>query len=161
MRKISDLSSLVNMTATTVEGVGLGLLGVGLPDVVCFIGMITRGAFELSLKYGYDYSLPEEKYFILKMIEVALAKDEAWKSINDELDEFIEEPIYVSDGEIERQMKRTAEAMALEMVMLKFVQGLPVIGVLGGISNPVYYGKIMSYVKLKYYKRYLVKKMEE
>ena len=29
-------------------------------------------------------------------------------------------------------------------------------GVLGGISNPVYYGRIMGYVKTKYHKAYVV-----
>ena len=41
--------------------------------------------------------------------------------------------------------------------MLKFVQGIPVVGVLGGIANPAYYNKVMKYVRLKYRKRYLLK----
>ena len=43
------------------------------------------------------------------------------------------------------------------MLLLKFVQGLPVIGVLGGAANPVYYRKILTYVQLKYKKRYLLR----
>ena len=38
---------------------------------------------------------------------------------------------------------------------MKFVQGIPVVGVLGGAANPVYYRKILRYVQLKYRKRYL------
>ena len=45
---------------------------------------------------------------------------------------------------------------ALDMLVLKFIQGLPVVGVLGGAANPVYYRKIMRYVQLKYKKRYLI-----
>ena len=161
MRKISTSSGLLNLAVTTIEGVGLGVLGIGLPDIVAFIGMLIRGAFELSVQYGYDYNLPCEKYFILKMMEGALAKDEEWERIGKEIDEFIKCPMAVSDGEVEAQMKRTAEAMALEMVILKFIQGMPLIGVLGGISNPVYYNKVMNYVRLKYYKRYLTEKMAE
>jgi len=47
------------------------------------------------------------------------------------------------------------------MILLKFIQGLPVVGVVGGLSNPVYFNKIMEYVRLKYHKRYLLNKKEE
>ena len=47
------------------------------------------------------------------------------------------------------------------MLVMKFIQGLPVVGVIGGISNPVYYNRIMEYVRLKYHKRYLLEKKEE
>ena len=44
------------------------------------------------------------------------------------------------------------------MLLAKFVQGIPVAGILGGISNPVYYRRILYYVQLKYQKRYLLQK---
>ena len=37
------------------------------------------------------------------------------------------------------------------MLLLKFIQGLPVAGTLGGSVNPIYYGKVMNYVQLKFY----------
>ena len=55
------------------------------------------------------------------------------------------------------QMKETASAFAVDMLLLKFIQGLPVVGVIGGAANPVYYSKVMKYVQLKYRKRYLLK----
>ena len=57
--------------------------------------------------------------------------------------------------------RRTAKAFAVDMLLLKFIQGLPVVGVLGGAANPVYYRRIMKYVQLKYRKRYLIKKISE
>ena len=42
------------------------------------------------------------------------------------------------------------------MLLLKFIQGLPVVGLIGGAANPVYYRKVMRYVQLKYHKRYLL-----
>ena len=44
------------------------------------------------------------------------------------------------------------------MLLAKFIQGLPVVGIIGGLMNPVYYRKILSYVRLKYRKRYLLTK---
>ena len=56
------------------------------------------------------------------------------------------------------QVEKTAHTFAAELLAAKFVQGLPVIGILGGAANPVYYQKIMRYVQLKYRKRYLLRK---
>ncbi len=44
---------------------------------------------------------------------------------------------------------------------MKFIQGLPVVGIIGGMGNPVYYRKIMDYIQLKYKKRYLTVKIRE
>ena len=50
---------------------------------------------------------------------------------------------------------------AVDMLLLKFIQGMPVVGFLGGAANPVYYRKVMQYVLLKYRKRYLQKQLQE
>ena len=60
-------------------------------------------------------------------------------------------------NDFNRQMKETASAFAVDMLLLKFIQGLPVVGIIGGAANPVYYSKVMKYVQLKYRKRYLLK----
>ena len=54
------------------------------------------------------------------------------------------------------QRRRTADAFAIDMILLKFIQGLPIVGILGGAGNPVYYNKVIHYVRLKYHKRYLL-----
>ena len=46
------------------------------------------------------------------------------------------------------------------MLVLKFIQGLALVGVLGGAANPVYYRRVLNYVQLKYHKRYLYQKKE-
>ncbi len=58
MRKMAEKSHLVNSALTTAEGAGLGLLGIGMPDIVVFIGVLLRGAYECAMQYGYDCSLP-------------------------------------------------------------------------------------------------------
>ncbi len=163
--------NLGNMAATAVEGVGLGVLGIGLPDIVIFIGVLLRGVYEAALHYGFDYDTPEERYFILKLMETAMSKGEAWKAGNEEIDrvmaEITEEGVYsdsiadVTEEVLEEQIRRTSDAFAADMLVLKFVQGLPVVGVLGGCGNPVYYNKVMKYVRLKYQKRYLCRLGEE
>ncbi len=59
-------SNVLNTVVTTVEGVGLGVLGIGLPDIVIWLGVLLRGIYETALNYGYDYEAMEEKMRILK-----------------------------------------------------------------------------------------------
>ena len=49
-------------------------------------------------------------------------------------------------------------AFAMDMLAAKFIQGLPVVGAFGGLSNPVCWKQVMTYVQLKYRKRYLMGK---
>ncbi|MDD4200322.1 MAG: EcsC family protein [Eubacteriales bacterium] len=146
---------------TTAEGVGLGALGIGLPDIVLFIGFLLQSVYEIALKYGYDYKKPEERVFILKMMSAAIQKREKWLEADMEVDELIKNLKIPDSDEIQEQIGITADAFALEMLVMKFIQGLPIVGVVGGLSNPVYYNKIMDYTRLKYHKRYLLEKKEE
>ena len=44
-----------------------------------------------------------------------------------------------------------------ELLYLKFVQGIPIVGVVGGLSDMVYQKKISDYAALKYKRRFLLK----
>ncbi len=149
--------NLVNMAVSTIEGVGLGILGIGLPDIVLFLSMILKGTYETALQYGFSYDTPEERMYILKLLETAMSKGEQWIACNTTVDNYF---CAVSFREIKlaEQIKNTADAFAVDMLLAKFIQGLPVAGILGGISNPIYYRQIIHYVQLKYHKRYLLSK---
>ena len=156
MRSTASKSNLTNMTMTTVEGVGLGALGIGIPDIVLFITTLLRGIYETSLNYGYDYNSPAEQLLILKMMEAALIAGEESEEKDNAVDRMLlQMPHVVGETELQEQMEKTASAFAVDMLLLKFIQGLPVVGLLGGAANPVYYNKVMRYVELKYRKRYL------
>ena len=43
----------------------------------------------------------------------------------------------------------------LDHLYLKFVQGIPVVGVVGGLSDMVYQKKISDYAAIKYKRRFL------
>lgn len=157
MRKCTGKSNLRNMAITTVEGVGLGALGIGMPDIVLFVCTLLKGVYETALNYGYDYDERHEQLLILKMMEASLKSGYSWQQLNREVDEMLlEKDEVVSNLEFDIQIQRTASAFAMDMLVLKFIQGLPIVGVLGGVANPVYYNKVMSYVQLKYRKRYLL-----
>lgn len=153
-------SDFVNMTVTTAEGLGLGVLGIGLPDIVLFTGMILKGIYEASLRCGYDYESSQERYLILLMMKAALSKGEERERFDAEVDRLFSVSCDVSDDVIKCEIDETAKCFATDMLVMKFIQGLPVIGVVGGVFNPVYYNRIMNYVRLKYYKRYLLDKLK-
>ena len=158
MHKSAKRSDLVNMAVTTVEGVGLGAMGVGMPDIVLFMGTLLKGVYETALSYGFEYESRQEQLLILKMMQTALSSGEYWVQRNVEVDEMLElETIDITDDIFMQQMKDTASAFAMDMLLLKFIQGLPVVGIIGGAANPVYYRKVMKYVQMKYRKRYLLK----
>lgn len=159
LKKSAAKSNFVNMSITTVEGIGLGALGIGLPDIVLFIGIILKGVYEVALRYGYNYDSAAEKYLILKMMGAALSKGNEWERNNKEVDEILISPQFVSEEIIIDEIDKTAKLFATDMLVLKFIQGLPIVGVVGGVFNPIYYNKILNYVRLKYHKRYLLDKL--
>lgn len=161
MQKNARRADVVNLAVTTVEGVGLGIIGVGIPDIVLFLSTLLKGVYETAINYGFEYESRQEQLLILKMLETALSDGEDWSRKNTEVDEMLVlETVDISDEEYAQQLKATSSAFAVDMLLLKFIQGIPVIGVFGGAANPVYYRKIMKYVQLKYWKRYLLRKME-
>ena len=158
MHKSAKQSDLVNMAITTVEGIGLGALGVGMPDVVLFLGNLLKGVYETALNYGFEYESRQEQMLILKMMQTALSNGESWVQGNAEVEELLGlETVDITDDTFKQQVKDTASTFAMDMLLLKFIQGLPVVGIIGGAANPVYYSKVMKYVQLKYRKRYLLK----
>jgi len=158
LRNEAARSDAFKSIVTTLEGVGLGVFGIGLPDIVFFIGYILKGIYETSLKYGYDYDKPEERYFILKMMSASIQKREAWIEADMEVDEIIENMVIPEEEDLSKQIEATADAFAIDMLLMKFIQGIPLIGAVGGLSNPYYFMKIMEYVRIKYHKRYLLEK---
>lgn len=157
MHKSAKRTDFRNLVATTAEGVGLGALGIGMADIVLFLGTVLRGVYETALNYGFDYVSAWEQLLILKMLAASLSSGEAWASLNREVEQMLAaDQCAVTEEELQAQMRETASVFALDMLLLKFIQGLPVVGIIGGASNPVYYRKIMTYVQLKYRKRYLM-----
>lgn len=152
--KRASTSKKVNMAISAVEGVGMGALGMGLPDIPLFLAVLLKSIYEIALTYGFSYDTEKEQIFILKMIETALSHETELLGGNAELNEWMKQPIDFVETRTE-QIRRTSDALAKEMLYLKFVQGVPIVGVVGGISDVVFQKKITDYVALKYKRRFL------
>ena len=155
----SQGTRMKNLMISGVEGVGLGLLGIGLPDIPLFTAVILKSVYEIALSYGFEYESEKEQWFILKMIETALKKGEELERNNSLLNAWIDQN---GIGETvkgrKEQSKETAAALAEALLYMKFLQGIPVVGAAGGVADTVYLKKITDYAELKYKRTFLRKK---
>lgn len=156
--KQAGSASTKNLLLTSVEGIGMGAFGVGLPDIPVFVGVVLKSVYEVALHYGYRYDTPEEKYFILKIIETALSHGQTLVKENAALNAYIQKPVLPADYDTSVQIAATSATMSKELLYMKFLQGIPVIGAVGGAYNTVYLQQILKYAKLKYQRRFLYDK---
>ena len=154
--KQAKKDSKINHAATTAAGFGLGFLGLGLPDIPLMVGTILRGVYEIAIGYGVDYSSEEEKRYILRLICTALSDGDERSVYNRKLDSM-----EYGGGTLAGEIASTARMLSDALLVEKFVQGLPVVGVVGGAVNFSIYRRIAALAAVKYKKRYLVRKLRE
>ncbi len=155
--KPSQRSNFINTSISTIEGAGLGFLGMGLPDIPLFTAMILKTIYEISLSYGYLYELDDERLYILNIINAALTTDETQKKYNSRVDAIshnIDNNLSM-DYDMDKEIIRTSKILSDSMLTSKFVQGIPVVGAVGSIANYKIINKISKYASIKYKKRYL------
>ncbi len=109
--KRAEGSGRVNLMVSGAAGVGMGLLGVGIPDIPVFTG----------------------------------------------IDAYIADPDIPQDYEEKIQIEKTAGELSKELLYMKFLQGISIVGAVGGIYDVVYMKRITEYANLKYKKRFLMK----
>lgn len=144
-----------NLLLSGASGIGMGILGIGLPDIPVFTGMILKNIYETALHYGYSYESREEKYFILLLIQGAVSYGETFCEIDGKLNEFISCGTPPEEYQEKKQIEETAGALSKELLYMKFLQGIPVVGAVGGAYDAIYMKRITEYAGLKYRHRYL------
>lgn len=164
-----------NLAITSVEEVGMGLAGVGIPDIPIFVSVLLKSIYEIAISYGFSYTSEKEKLFILKIIEAALKSGDFLRKKNEEVDKLIEryykEEImpeqvgetdeFVVELQIMRQIDRSAEALSRELLYGKFVQGMTFVGVIGGTADFTCLKRVTDYAALKYKRRFLLRQIPE
>ena len=141
-----------NLLLSGIEGAGLGILGIGIPDIPLFTAMLLKSIYEIAISYGCSYETEEEQCFILSVIKTALTRGEELVQANRELNEWIDSGI-VRGPDRQEQITRTSDALAEALLYMKFVQGIPIVGLAGGMADAVYLKRITDYADLKYRRR--------
>jgi len=154
--KRAEAAGAVNLAVSGAAGLGLGFLGIGLPDIALFTALMLKNVYETALSYGYDYEGLQERCFILRLIEASLSRGERLSAVNRELDYFIENGAFPEDIPMEALIKRASACLSGELLYMKFLQGIPVAGAIGGAGDAVYMQRIGSFARMKYEKRFLI-----
>ncbi len=164
-----------NIAISSVEGIGFGLVGWGIPDIPIFVSVLLKSIYEIALSYGFSYHSDKEKLFILQIIDTALRsgeqlrqKDEMLNALIDRYDneekypnEYGTTDPFVLELQITRQIDDSALALSHELLYGKFVQGTTFVGVIGGTADITCLKKITEYASLKYKRRFLLKQLPE
>ena len=84
-----------------------------------------------------------------------------YKQLNDIIDYIAAQGDRIGSWNIdkEEQMRATSRSLSEEMIYTKFLQGQFVVGIAGGVFDPIYVNRISNYAVLKYRRRFLRNKM--
>ena len=150
-------SGTKNLLVSGAAGIGMGIFGVGIPDIPVFTAMILKSIYEIAMHYGYSYDTEEEQYFILLLIQGAVSHGEDMLLMDKKINQYIESSIWVKEETREDTIQKTAGCLSKELLYMKFLQGIPVVGAVGGAYDVVYLKQITEYANLKYERRFLEK----
>lgn len=156
--KKATLAGNVNLILSGVSGIGLGVLGIGIPDIVLFTGLMLKSVYEIALSYGYDYQSRKEKLFILLLIRGAVSYGEELQGINAEINQYMETGNYRTYISLEDSINATAACLSKELLYMKFLQGIPIVGAAGGAYDVIYMKQVVKYAELKYRRRFYLKR---
>lgn len=159
--KNASKSGSVNMLVSGAAGIGMGIVGVGIPDIPVFTAMVLKSIYEIALNYGYEYESVAEKRFILLLIQGAVSYGPEMIAINKQIDIYIENAVYLDGYDEKQQIEQTAAGLSKELLYMKFLQGIPVVGAVGGAYDVVYMKRIVEYAGMKYKKRFLYERMRK
>lgn len=154
----SSYSDALETIATTVEGAGMGALGIGIPDIPVYTAVVLRSIFQIAEDKGFEHESKAEKVYVLKLIAAALSNGEAIEGLSDDIDIYadsIDKEDFVFYGLMDEYIEAAGKALAEDMLYMKFIQSIPVVGAAGGISNAVTLNKIRQFAEIKYEKRKL------
>ncbi len=152
-KKTTGKESL-QVALSSVKGMGLGLLGIGLPDIPIFIGTLIRGVYEIALQHGYEYESVEGQYFVLEVIKTAFQHGDEVLASDAALNAFIKEPKLPANYNQEAQIEVVSKSLAAELLCVKFLQGMAVVGVVGGLADAQFLKRALQYAGLKYRRRF-------
>lgn len=157
----AESSILKNKSLAAAEGAILGLFGIGLPDIPIFLGVILKTIYEIGFSFGYGNESISERMYILSLICLAAAPEEEAEQYleNCKAMELAAEKEAVFDLNTFLQMQKKASMLlAGKIVTAKLIQGFPIIGAAGTVTNYTMISRISSVAQIEYQKRFLRKK---
>jgi len=160
VRKNAKKAARANVALSSVSGTGLGLLGIGIPDIAVFTSLMLKSVYQTAANYGFEYESYSERRFVLTLIQAAVSKGGQLEKLNSETDSFIRTGRWPDDTDIQTLIQQTSATLSAELLYIKFLQGIPVAGAAGGGYNLVYMQRVSKYAELKYRRRFLMRRAD-
>lgn len=154
--KAADRAGQGSVVQAGVQGVGLGLLGIGLPDIPLFTLTLLKTIRETAVSFGFSGTELDEQIWILRLIEASLSDGTELEERNQILNQFIQEGTWPDAPVLEQQMRQTAQSLSQATLYWKFVQGIPLVGAVGGAWDAVCLRRVQRYAAIKYSRRFLI-----
>jgi hypothetical protein len=124
------------------------------------LGMIFKSIYEIAASYGFDYRTMAERKYILSIIRIAategserIFESQACDRIGEQIDAGLDSEIICTKDDI----KETSNLLASSMLVAKFIQGITLVGTVGGAFNYFWIQKISKIARIKYKKRFLMR----
>ncbi|MFR5805417.1 MAG: EcsC family protein [[Clostridium] symbiosum] len=165
-RKLAARNAAAGVAGACAEGAVLGLLGIGLPDIPIFLAALLRSLYTQALHFGVDYGKAEEQVFLLELLALSLYNGDDFMEREAEMNRKIYRMACEDDSQTKRETNlkqaalKASGALSGELLYMKFLQGIPVAGLIGGLYDGIYMKKVTDYAAVKLERRYLLTKSE-
>ena len=161
LNRSAGLTAAVENTAAGVEGAVLGLLGIGLPDIPVLLAWLLRSLYQNATRYGIPCNSPAEQVYLLLLLQGALTDGDTRRALSQRADRLGRALDHGWPVEYDLDAETRAAALLLSdrLLLVKFMQGLPIVGIVGGVSNLSLSGAVSRYGSIKYKKRFLERKV--
>lgn len=165
-RKLAARNAAAGVAGACAKGAVLGLLGIGLPDIPIFLAALLRSLYTQALHFGVDYGKAEEQVFLLELMALSLYNGDDFMEQDAEMNRKIyrmacgNNSWEKSEMDLKQAALKTSGALSGELLYMKFLQGIPVAGVIGGLYDGIYMKKVTDYAAVKLERRYLLTKSE-
>ena len=119
--KAAGSRSALTKGITTAEGSGLGIFGLGLPDIPIFLAMLLKTSYEIAAAYGIDFRDEREKRYTLALFNTIFSEGHDKEAFSEECDEIGE--AIDNWGDIDTEIRQEDHAQALgKHLFLKYVR---------------------------------------
>lgn len=139
-------------------GVGMGLLGVMLPDIPLVTAMLMKCVYETAESFGFPCTEDRERIYALRVMETALSYGEELERGGRALETYAQTGAWPEPVRLEDQIRATARRLAETLLYGKALQNIPVAGAVGGAGDLVCLRRVRRYAAIKYEKRFLLRR---
>lgn len=157
----AGLTGPIESAAAGAEGVVLGLLGIGLPDIPVLLAFLLRSLYQTAARYGFPHDSPAERVYLLLLLQGALNSGETRRQLSaraDKLGRALDHG-WETQFDLDAEVRKTAVLLSERLLLVKFVQGFPIVGAVGGLTNLSLSSAVSEYGGIKYKKRFLERKV--